>query len=228
MIVNRNRNFSGFTLIEVVIGMTLLSLLMLFMFSGLRTTALSWEASDRISSHNDEARLLTSFIRRQFKQLVPIIVREKREFEVVFEGNHDSVRLVSRLPVYRGTAGLYVVSFKVNQDSRGNRSLIYTYQPLHTDTVLFEEDDLTREQILIEDIQGIEFNYYGKDEIDDEVKTWSNQWSPVDRLPDVISMKIYRHDSEYDWPEIIVNIPTQVALGQAQLTLLNPLHESGG
>ena len=228
MMVNRNRNFSGFTLIEVVIGMTLLSLLMLFMFSGLRTTALSWEASDQISSHNEDVRLLTSFIRRQFKQLVPIIIRDGREFEVIFQGESDSLRMVSRLPVYRGTAGLYVVSFQIDQDINGRRSLIYTYQPLHTDTVLFEADDLTREQLLIEDIQGIEFNYYGKEEIDNGVKTWSNQWRTADRLPDVISMKIYRHDSEYDWPEIIVNIPTQVELGQAQLTLINPLHESGG
>ena len=60
----------GFTLIEVVVALTILSLVMLATVTGLRTLANTQVAIERMTSRIDEVRSVSSFLRDTFETIV--------------------------------------------------------------------------------------------------------------------------------------------------------------
>ena len=73
--MNRNgpHGCGGFTLAEVLVAMALLGLVLIMMFSALHTTSRSWYLGEARAVQNDERRLVQSFLRRQFEQVVPLL-----------------------------------------------------------------------------------------------------------------------------------------------------------
>ena len=107
---------SGFTLPEVLVGMALLGIVLVMIFTGLHTTSRSWESGVRQAQENDDYRLVLSFIRREINETIPIIYLDSNNRHVIFRGERNSLQFVSRLPAHRGGAGLYLVAFDITKD----------------------------------------------------------------------------------------------------------------
>jgi prepilin-type N-terminal cleavage/methylation domain-containing protein len=62
---------AGFTLLELLVAMTLLGLLMTVVFGGLRFGARAWERAETDSSGTDEIRLAQSILRHELELPIP-------------------------------------------------------------------------------------------------------------------------------------------------------------
>lgn len=211
----------GFTLIEILIALTLFSLILVMVFSTLHSSNKSWQASDKQSELNDERRLVFNFIRKQLSETVPLILIDGKKNAVIFKGEPEQAYFVSRLPAHRGGGGLHLLSLAVSKQE-DDSSLILRYQAITADMDLYEDhpDEDIETVSLINNVDSIEYAYFGQKN-EDKKPSWYDEWKDEERLPRMLRIQISSKDSSF-WPELFVNIRTQMERGQAQLTLHKP------
>ena len=210
------KNDSGFTLVDILISLTLFSVILVLVFSALYTSNKSWIASVRQIEANEEQRIVLTFIKRHLSQMTPILRLDGKENNLVFKGEENSIHFVSSLPAHRGGGGLYLLTLQLDKD------LILRYQIVTTD-IDFETEpysEKVKSQILISDIEDIKFSYFGSEKRND-VPGWHGQWKDKKRLPDLISLLITSKNSTHYWPEVLIPVHTQTITGQPQFTLQN-------
>jgi len=206
----------GYTLIEILIALTLFSVILMLVFSALHTSSKSWIASEQQIAANEDKRLILTFIKRQLSQVVPLLQINGKKNNVVFKGEQDSLRFVSALPAHRGGGGLYLLTLRADEDLTLYYQIVTTNIDLATDL----DNEKIKSQVLIADIDKIEFSYFGSEDTDD-TPTWYEQWENQKQLPDLISLRIRSKDSSEFWPEVLIPIRTQVSRGLPQFTLYN-------
>ncbi len=110
-------NQTGFTLLELLIAMALMSLVLVMLYGGLRLGMRSWDAGEQRAESVNEVRLIEDFIRRQLRQSMTVYREDPEQGQaVVFEGQADSLTFVAPLLSYLGMGGLYVIQFDVVQN----------------------------------------------------------------------------------------------------------------
>ena len=226
---------TGFTLVEILIALTLLSLIFLLVFSSLHAAGRNWEVSAKQIEMSDEFRLASQFIRKNLAQTVPLIwINEEGllspflrslpdeaidilfERKIAFSGNSDEINFVAPLPSHRGGGGLSLLTLKTSEDEENKKLMLY-YQmavPDHQSFDINSSDDVNS-AVLVEDIDTIEFSYFGSEQADDS-PDWHDNWDIKDRLPLLVRMKINTNNLSTFWPEMIIAIRSQAENGQTQ------------
>jgi len=209
-------NSSGFTLVEILIGLTLLSLIMLLLFSSLHTAGKSWSSGEAKITRTDELRLASNFIRQRLSQTVPIIRISKNERRIAFKGTGDEINFVAPLPAHRGGGGLYLLTLKLDND-REQQHLVLHYQLALPEQQTFNitSPEKNEPTILAGNINQIKFDYFGSTGID-EAPRWLDHWNVPDQLPQMIRVKLSPADLQNGWPEILIGMQTQAVNGQPQ------------
>lgn len=217
---NNTKSYGGFTLVEILVALTLFSLVLAMIFSGLRSAAASWEKSNAQIAQNDSSRLDLGFVRKQLSQTVPLVLLDGKDNPVLFKGEHDVIRFISDLPGHRGGGGLYVLSLKIVEHEH-SKDLIMTYWPVMTDINLdnpVPDDENVKSITILENIDLLEFSYFGsEDEKTDPV--WSDEWRAKRSLPQLVRMHIVPVRTDDYIPDITVKLHTGSVRGQPQLIL---------
>ena len=105
----------GFTLVEVMVSLTLLSLVMLATITGLRTLANTQEAIERMTGRVDEVRSVSGFLRDTLQSAVIGASRSRlslggsREDSTFFETSGTSLAWKSIVLFGEGFGGSYLV-----------------------------------------------------------------------------------------------------------------------
>jgi general secretion pathway protein J len=95
----RGSENQGFTLVEVIVTMTILGFLLLVVYGVFSMGRSAWERRDLIREKYQKSRILSQLISRQIKSAVPYKIKtEKAEGNfLVFEGTAQSLKFVSAL-----------------------------------------------------------------------------------------------------------------------------------
>lgn len=220
------RAYKGFTLIEILIALSLLSLILVMVFSSLHTSSKTWQAGDQQIEKNDSQRLMLDFIRNQLTQTVPLSLIDGKDNYVLFHGESAELRFVARLPAHRGGGGLYWQSLRIDAGQQ-NMGLVLSYEALQADSRFFDSNmsDKTKTVSLIQDIDEIKFSYFGKKKQQDEA-TWHKQWKEQKLLPTLLRIQFSSSEATSWWPELVIAIRPQHERGQAQLNLHKPKSSS--
>ncbi|MCZ6804302.1 MAG: prepilin-type N-terminal cleavage/methylation domain-containing protein [Proteobacteria bacterium] len=210
-------NSTGFTLIEVMIAMTILSLILVLLFSTIFTANRSWQTTERKIAQNDELRLVGHFIQRQLSQNIPLMWIDQDERKLIFEGKNDELRFTSTLPAHRGGGGIQLITLKVNQTDDVHHLDLY-YRHVNPDVSPFEKNHDVEQVTLLENINSIEFSYFGQENFD-EAPVWRDEWQNKEILPTLISIKIHTRNESQDWPEMKIPLHSNYIQGQPQFIL---------
>lgn len=211
----------GFTLLEVLVAMTLFSVTLIAIFSGLFTTTRSWQASEKQIEINEDKRLVITFIKRQLAQLVPLSKNDEKGTHLLFKGGSDFIEYVAPLPAHRGGAGLFLSGLRVEDD------LSFHYQPVTNEIELQQTDeDKIQTQVLIEGIESIEFAYFGKANKND-LADWYDEWDKRQELPELIRIRLLLDNGERYCPDIIVPVRSSIVKGQNQFLVRSSAARSG-
>ncbi len=213
----------GFTLVEILIAMVLLSMTLLLMFSSLYTANKYWQMGEKTIEKNEEKRLVSQFIRNQIAQAVPILWIEKGQRKLLFQGNSDELRFVSTLPAHRGGGGLSVLILKVvTTDS--TKQLGLSYSLLDPDTTPFIDSISDYEEFVViaNDIDTINLSYFGKTKNDEKTR-WFEEWDSEAYMPQLVRLRIYPQDhslnSNNDWPFIDIPIQASFVRGRPEFMI---------
>ena len=97
----------GFTLVEVLLAMTLMSMLLALAYGGLRASTRATEKGQQILDDSNRIRMAHQFVRKQLTQLLPLAFKEDeaQQQRTVFEGSSQRIRYVAQMPGYLGIGG---------------------------------------------------------------------------------------------------------------------------
>lgn len=210
-----NRYSTGFTLIEVLVGLTLLGLILTMVFSALYTTSQSWQAGDNQANTNDAHRLGLDFIHREIRQAVPVFYLEKDDNRLLFNGERESLQFVSRLPAHRGGSDLYLAALELDKE---NQALRFSYRLLQIDPGSFTlDDEHSKHKNILRPISAIELTYYGRESPNEE-PSWHDTWEEREQMPQLVRLKILSAGAD-KWPELYISVPSSMERGLPEMLL---------
>ncbi len=198
---------AGFTLVELLVAISVFSLVIVLLFAGFRLANRGWDTSIKLVEKVERPRLAHGFIRRYLESAVPLWRQEDSESVLLFSGTEDSLRFVSGMPAHLGEGGLYVIDLAVKEEE-GKEKLLFSRSMAHPD--LREESIVPEPEIttLVEEALDISFAYFGAEEEDGEDE-WMQLWEITEWLPKLVRLTV--RDEDGRWMDLVVPIFTRTA-----------------
>lgn len=162
----------GFTLLELMISLTILGLIATVIFSSLRLGLRTWEKGEEKVEQYQRIRVVLEILESQLRSTYPYIIQDEKTKEQFpfFQGEKDSIKFVS--PISFKTEepmGLSLVSYKVAGQGRGAlqyspAKVFLASEELILNKDIFKEESIKeKEEIeLFPQLKQISFQYYGK------------------------------------------------------------------
>ncbi len=173
------RTFSGFTLLELLISLTILALIFVTVLGAIQVGSKSWESGEQRAEENLRTRTLFDTLARELTMLYPLRVKDQDKDVVAFRGNSDSL-LFATLPKSYGAEPfshmIRVVTYAVEPE----RGLVATesYPLLGGGDTSGPQEGRVKE--LDERISEARFRYLVPEGKPDEKvpPTWRDFWDP--------------------------------------------------
>lgn len=205
-----NKRQRGFTLLEILIAMTLLGLLMAMLFGGLRLGTRAWEASDVRSADLARLEAVQGFIRRALTGAYPLLTTgdDDAKRKMTFTGGAEAVAFTALMPAHFGVGGFYTITLAV-EDGVDDKRLIFRRQLYRSGDEGAPPPpaagtDEEKEKVLLEGISKAEFSYFGIAD-NDERPSWQDEWRDQKSLPDLVRLSVSFADrDERAWPDLVV------------------------
>lgn len=200
----RHPRESGFTLLELLIAMTLLALLVAMLFGGMRLGTRAWEANDQRIEDSARLEIVQGFMRRLISQAYPLDRTERRpRRRIVFEGMPDAVTFPALLPPHLGFGGFQLVDFRLDDGANGKR-LVMSWRRFTGEADEVPPDEPEGETVLFDRIAGVEFAYFGAP-ARGQPPRWHERWDDVTRLPSLVRVRVEFGDGDARrWPELVI------------------------
>ena len=208
--VSRARH-RGFTLVELLVGLTLLAVMALVLYSAFWLGMRSWSAAAAHYEETEEIRLAVAFLRGYVSKAYPLLRREETEQRLQFEGDEHRLRFVTDMAPHLGIAGLYTVVVEL-VESAGERELIATRSLLYPDLEPSgtEAAQFTQRAVLARRLGEARFAYFGTPATGDSSQSddsdqWQDQWSDAQRLPKLVSLEVTPKVGA-PWPRLVLRL----------------------
>ncbi len=209
---NKPKRAAGFTLVELLLAITLMSILLALTYSGLRAATRSTERGEELLAAGGELRAAHQFMRRQLNQMLPLafaVTEGNEDIRVVFEGDASRIRYVAPMPGYLGAGGPQVQVLELAQGDDGEILIQFTHALLQG----FEEDRLFDRDpvVLLEGVESAGFEFLSKDE-DGELIGWTTSWDLPDVLPVAIRLNVeFSEGLSLTWPDLVAGVKVDEA-----------------
>jgi len=198
----RGQGHEGFTLIEVIVTLTILSFILIIIFATFRLGLQAWERGEVIKETYQKIRISSQLITRQVKSIVPYKIQtQKAEGDyLAFEGRPQTLKFVSSLSArMQKPEGLVYAIYQFKEEEKGGGKLSLYEQRVLNRNFFEEEIEEEKEIVLIEGISNILFEYYQEeDPSKNQMEAWLEEWSAKERkeLPKAIKMTVTFKDTQ--------------------------------
>lgn len=200
--VGESRLQAGFTLLELLVGLTVFSLLVVTLYSGFRFGTRSWEAGSDSTEVSNEQRLASAFMRRELGKAYGLAVRDGARWRLRFEGSRERLVFISDGSRYVGQGGLYEMTLAV--EGGRERHLSVARRPLDPAVAAASNERNLLPRPLVEEVESAEFAYFGSPAKRMET-TWYDSWDGADRLPSLVRVRVSTPTAG-DWPDIVIHL----------------------
>jgi len=207
---------AGFTLVELLLAITLMSILLALTYSGLRAATRASIQGEKLLTASGELRASHQFVRRQLNQMLPLpfaVTDGADEIRIVFEGSERSIQYVAPMPGYLGSGGPQVQLLELVNDDNGQVVLQFSHALLQG----FEEEYLFDRApvILLEGVDSAGFEFLGRDE-EGEITDWTANWDEQGILPVAVRLDLEFSDGlNLNWPGLVAGVRVDEAALQA-------------
>lgn len=194
----------GFTLLELLIGMTLLGFMLALLFGGFRLASTSWDAVEaRIERTNDEA-LGRALVRRLLTQLQPLRWKKGLNQPLAFSGGPDGLRALAPLAGQAGAGGLRLIELRRAAGGEGaaGPALVLREAPIQYDAEDFSAGLAgAKSHVVLGGLERIGFSYFGPPRRG-EAPVWQDTWSNPEQMPLLVRVQLSSRDA--GWAELLV------------------------
>jgi general secretion pathway protein J len=219
----------GFTLLEMLIAVTLVAMMALSLWAVFRISIRSWSRGTQFIDANQHNRSILDMIRKQMAStygiFTPADPQKNFSSDLVFSGAEDSLRFVSINSLhFQESPGLTLVFYEVARDSSGDFSLIEKesrYLGQLPDQEAFAGQ--SKPTTIFNNLTSCVFEYFdpGGGEIPSQ---WVREWDgpSLRRLPSAISITMSSRDAKGNESRRYMVVPIQAEALDLRLNLANP------
>lgn len=193
---------AGFTLVELLIALTLVGLLTTLVFGGVRLAARAWARTDGRAAEAADRWAVANVLRDAVTGALPAFASaDPHDRTIAFDGEAGVLALLAPLPqtiaagvtaemrfflAGEGAAKTVVLGWRLDLPSAE------TGGPLPENRV-----------VLLDRVRRIGFAYFGADR-PDEAPVWRDSWSARTALPQLVRIDIERSDPVLQaWPTLV-------------------------
>ena len=201
------RRTAGFTLVELLLAITLMSILLGLTYTGLRAATRSSQRGELLLAAGGELRASHQFIRRQLNQMLPLpyaVTEGAEELRIVFEGDARHIQYVAPMPGYLGAGGPQVQLIEVVNADDGELLIQFSHALLQgfEESRLYDRDPV----ILLDGVSSAGFEFLTRDE-EGELIGWTTSWDQQDTLPVAVRLDLeFSGDLNMQWPDLAAGV----------------------
>ena len=182
---------AGFTLMELIISMTILSVVALIIGSGFRLGIQTWDKGDKEIQETQRLRALSGMISQNLKSAYPYKTEVEDKKVIIFKGDKNSVLFVTT------SAASYAGGFRWVKYSYSDGVLKMDEGILPDKKLL---DNISEnEEVLDSGIREVSFGF-----LSSEDNEWKDSWDFTEELPAAVKVSI-----EY-FPPFFVTLPMSI------------------
>ncbi len=215
MKIVRQAKQPGFTLLEVLLGMSIMSVMMLLLFASLRICVQNWNAGEKKIAQVSQAAIIQNFLQSKLHATVPLDGAFLEEAQFSFQGSQDQIQFVAAMPASAGRLGLQLFKMNLQPSGRGEQGsyLQVEIQPFFPQGE-GEEQGVEKPVIILRKIQRLQFAYFGSENAaKNSDSSWQNDWLEKESLPKLVSIDIELVNGEV-WPQLVVALKVDTAFGE--------------
>jgi general secretion pathway protein J len=195
------RRSRGFSLLEVLLAITLLALLLAGAMSGIRAATRAMHSGEQNIERTNRLRVAQEFIRRELGRSLPLAFGQEHGSgaNFVFQGENDFLRFVAPMPGHLSRGGPYVQTLELAR-GRNGLQLVFTHNMLNG----FDLDKLKPDDgmpvLLLDGIRRGRFEYRKFDD-QNELEDWKDDWENPSVLPVMVRIDLeMTPESGLVWP----------------------------
>lgn len=203
---------AGFTLLEIMVALVVLSLIVTTAFGALRMGERSWEAGLARASDTETLRTVAGVLQRQFEQVLPLTWTEDAQKTLAFSGTREQIQFIAPAPQHHGSTGLF--EYTLVLEPLADSAQLVLYYLLHDpDSTGFHTISSDRQRVLlVDELHTADFSYYGSPDAVDPPK-WYSQWNnDAKAFPQLVRVRLVAESGKRPWPELVLALHT----GQVQ------------
>ncbi len=198
-----HRREAGFTLLELLVGLTVLAMLVALIPGALRIANRAWTTSQALVSETESASALL-FVEQHLAGAMPLIeTSEEGANSIAFEGGAQSLRFVATLENGPLGGGLYKMELAAPSGAALESSQLVLRLFAFSRVRSSEQTAAPIEdRTLLSGLESARFRYFGAQALRRDPE-WSETWTSPDRLPDLVELTIVPRGAPSAAPQTI-------------------------
>jgi prepilin-type N-terminal cleavage/methylation domain-containing protein len=192
---------AGFTLVELLVSMAVLSLVALTMAAGLRFVVQATASTDSRREGLEELTLGLSVLRGELERAEPLMVKVGDRDLVMFSGTADRLRFANVEPAYLAGPPYLAYEYAVTLD-QGSYRIDLRRAPIDPDQPDLRAVEAAEPRTLLRVTRPLSFTYWGRLRPRD-APAWHEEWPPGPRLPEAIRLA---EGEDPGWPDLVVPV----------------------
>ena len=170
----------GFTLLELLISITMLAFIVVIMMGAMRMSSRAVASGERKMEGQERFRTVFSLVNAQIQSQMPLTYVDNGYKKYYFIGDEKNLRFTTNYSIWGGQKGYVIVAYKVEADSTG-KDVLYA-----SERIPGIEGSL---DIRLIDASGISFEYFYKSPAAEQGK-WMETLSEGISIPEKIKINI--------------------------------------
>lgn len=180
---------SGFTLLELLISITLIGIIVVIVSSAFRLGFRSIEIGEKTTESLERLRSSFRIISFQIQSEIPLKYDQEGQKEYYLKGDSKFLQLATNYSIYGGKRGYVIAKYEVEQNDSGKFSLYVTER-----TIGMEDEKKVK---LLSNFDQIYFEYFYKDLT--EEGEWTKEISEEKKIPEKILLHAQEGDRMYSF-----------------------------
>jgi|WetSurMetagenome_2_1015567.scaffolds.fasta_scaffold329104_2 prepilin-type N-terminal cleavage/methylation domain-containing protein len=224
---NLAKSDRGFTLLEMLIAVTLVALMSISLWAVFRISIRSWSRGTESIDANQHHRSIMDLVRKQMASAYGLIAspdpQEGLKQQVLFQGKESSMRFISLNSLrFHESPGLTFVIYEIEQDASGGFTLVEKEARYLGD---LSEQETTANQSkpipIFDNLSSCVIEYFDPQS---DNASWVREWDgeQLHRLPQAVSITMISQDSKGNSLNRHMVVPIHAEAIDRRVNFINP------
>jgi general secretion pathway protein J len=208
---------TGFTLLEVIVTLTIFGFILLVISGAFRLGLSAWERGESTREEYQKVRAISRLVCQQIKSSIPYKIKtQKAEGDyLAFEGKPHSLKFVSALPIKaRQPQGFVYAIYEFQEGGNEGGRLVYYEQRVLNKDFFEEKPDEELGVSLYEGISDVRFEYFREEDPEkNRTEGWFDEWNAKEEkeLPKALRMTITLKNKKSEKEEVPLTLLASIS-----------------